>query len=497
MPTNSLWFQVTKAAEAPNIGWQVRVLAGWDYGYEYTRVLAYLDEYIELTINQELNEPGNATVTFDLDSPQFAIAVDAGPAGETLLAGNHLWEAWQDGVLRFQWFATNVTETVIDADGTRGVTVSGPGAASILTWAKVMPPGFPKMPEEQTWPWDYKSPAMQVYRDLITLATKRGLLRKVIPTFTQFKDSNGKPWLDVTYPYERQEKPAPELGSDLLFQLRQATGQETSATYSPILCDWIMWPGWKLDVRPTIGVDRSTKVIFWESQTQTVSRDRNREEISNIVVVRDDYGVYSLARDNHSIVYWGRKELLQQHGDVTDTPRRDAIAKNMLTQLAVEKSAYTIKLPPDLPGRVPFVDFNVGDWIGLSRIPWRGWSGEGTVSKYRVRAITMRTSTDGLDLELTLETLFEDQLRQLSRQIDVILNTQPKLPAVPATPEPTHTTAPTVVKENEKAYWNPQLTKWQSAPFSGGTGAGITVWISDTDPGTAAKTGDLWYDTSV
>lgn len=499
MPTNSIWFQVVEDAQAPDIGWQIKVVQLYDYDPSAYRVLAYVDEYIDLTISQELNGTGSASVTFDVDSVQFGIAIDAGPAGKTLTdARFSIWEAYQDGVLRFQWFPTSVTETILDEEGTRGVTVSGPGAAHVLTWAKVMPPGYPDEVPEQIWPWTYTTPAMQVWSQLMRDAQLRRIAPYVVRTFTSFTDSAGQPWVDVTYPYMRQEAPAPELGTDMLYQLQLATGQQTQSSYSPLFVEWVMWPGWQLDVRPSIGVDRSNKIIFFEGQVQTVDRSRSREEIANIVIVRDDYGQFSMARDNASIATYGRREFLQQHGSVTDKARRDALALNLLRQMSGEKSQWTVRVPSDIDLQKPFVDFNVGDWIAVSRPQWPGWPGENIVEKFRVLAISVRVTVDGEELELTLESLLEHRQRQLQRQLDVILNTIPKMPS---TPPPTQAQLPAIFEPSpteedgtvKYAVWNPMYLKWQGRAFPAGIGGGTRVWIQSTDPGSLAAVGDFWY----
>lgn len=502
MPTNSTWFQVVNAAETPDIGWQVRVLLLYDYAPAVTKVLAYIDEFVDLTVSQELNGEGSASVTFDADSPQFSIPIEGGPWGQILTSpGYHLWEIYQDGALRFQFFVTSVQETILDEEGTRGVTVSGPGSAHILTWAKVMPPGYPAMLPDQEWPWTYTTPAMQVWSHLLRDAqVLRRVAPQVVRTFTSFTDSAGKPWTDVTYPYMRQEVPSPDLGTDLLQQLRLATGQETEGTYSPLLCDWIMWPNWRLDVRPTIGVDRSDKIIFFEGQVQTVQRQRSREEVANIIVVRDDHGQWSIARNNGSIGQYGRRELLQQHGAVNDKSLRDALAANLVQQLSCEKSQWTVRVPPNIETQKPWVHFNCGDWIGISRNPWPGWTGENTVEKYRVLAISVRVSSDGEELELSLESLLEHRQRKLQRRFDMLKasSTEPKSP-VP-TPEtfPDLFASPVTATTTPKyAVWNPRMRRWEAREYPSGLGGGNKVWIQPTDPGSDAAEGDFWYDTSA
>ncbi len=505
MASNSIWFQVTPAVVTPNIGWQIRVLAVWDYDAYYTRTLAYVDEYIDLSFTQELNGTGSATLTIDADAPSFSIPVDAGPAGETLLAGEHLWEIYQDGVLRFQFFATNIQENVITEDGTRVTIISGPGAAHMLTWAKVMPPAYPVYKPSQRWTdvFTKQTTQMTVFLTLLKAAQKRKIAQRITPTFTVKTDSAGRPWTDITYPYPRVDVPQPDLGSTLLDLLNVVTGQTTATTYSPLLCEWVMWPNWQLDVRPQVGVDRSDKVIFFEGQVENVARQRNREDLANMVVIRDDKGQWSTARNNYSIGRYGRRETFQQHGAVLEKARRDTLAVNILGQVDTEKSQWTIKVPPWIEGQKPFQNFNVGDWITYSRQPWPGWGNTNIINKFRIRAMSMRVTASGEELELTLESLLEHRQRLLQRQMDIILGNWRRQPAtLPPTPTadpefftpviPVGAMAATV-NTDQYAVWNPHLLMWEPREFP--ASGGVKVFIQADDPGDAASEGDFWYDT--
>jgi hypothetical protein len=245
-----------------------------------------------------------------------------------------------------------------------------------------------------------------------------------------------------------------------------------------------MHPGFKLDVRPVIGVHRESNVIFFESDTVLDNdRTRTREDLANVVIVRDSAGVMSIATDSASVNTWNRREEYVDEANLVDKPRRDQVAQIMLAQRKAEKSQWTISVDPNSPSRRVFRDFDLGDWVGIHRF---NPDLTATIDAYRVMAITVQVDQNGKEtLELTLETKLDALVRKLQRQLTAIKftnnNVKVTLPDGGAAPQP--------------LVWDPGTKSWVPGSWPSTPPGGVQVFIQSTDPGSAAHTGDFWYQT--
>ena len=124
-------------------GWEVTVLAAPSYYQQ----LAKLPPRTVLTLQfaKQLSDKGSGTVTLNMDDSFWQVVLPGGLAAHNILDYEHLWQVWQDGVLRFEFFAETVTEQLVDPSEQRIATVTGPGSIAALSWAMAAPPGFPSI----------------------------------------------------------------------------------------------------------------------------------------------------------------------------------------------------------------------------------------------------------------------------------------------------------------------------------------------------------------
>lgn len=501
--SNSVYFQVLAPPPAEAVGWQVRVLDRSDY----TTELAWVDDFIQLTVGPELCTPGSeqthgsGSVVLDRDSPFWTRPLSNGQPASTLLDYEHLWEAWEDGDLRFQWFGTNITEGILGEDETRAVTIAGAGIAQILKRACVMPVGDPKpaglnVPAytdgyNPSFPVNYS--AMRMWLLLLRSAQARGTITMVSPTFSELTDSAGVPFNPVSPTSDTISHPQdgirPTVGTDLYELLNKHTGQNPDAWFTESL-DWYMHPGFKLDVRRTIGTDRSASVTFHEGGVEQLERTRTREAIANYVVTVDVNGYTSPAIDSTSINRWGQREQVQNNNqNITDRTYRDSLSQVFLNQSKDEMAEWVIGVPYNEPGRRPFVDYNVGDWIGISRLDDNLVS---VVETYRVLAIVIDVSDDATTVELTLQSKLQLQQLQLRRQVITILNNYNNSITPPPGSSGGNDTSGSDTTNDDENFTDP----WTALPDGLRLG-GTKVFIQPTDPGDEAQTGDFWLDTSA
>jgi len=463
-------------------------------------VIAIVTEYMSLSVGPELNKPGEGSITLDLDSAFWEDPLPGGQPGTYLLDREHLWRCSQDGQVRFEFLGTNVEEQIVDPDRVRSVTISGAGTADVLRWAKVFPPGFPTPPPAtgRVWPFLGK-PIMRAYRSLIHTAQARGTIPWISLTFTASSDSGGVNWADLHTATKKRVEFNPEYGADMLTLLGICTGQDATKP-AGVRADWVMKPGFKLDVRKTFGSHREKHVVFYEPVLERKERRRSREELENYVVVADVDFKFSPASSSSSIAQWGRRELWDNRNNLTNAKVRGKVARNLLEQNKLETSHWTLRVPYDEPGRAVFVDYDLGDWIGVVR---HSASVTGSaLEAYRVIGIVVNVPDTGDPVvELELQSKLDTRLRRLEIELTTIINdlNNVVIPKDPGDRIPPLTDRKTVI------CWDYTKNRWHACdvsdldhtgpwPGSGGGGTGgIRVFIQPNDPGSEAHYGDFWY----
>lgn len=407
---------------AEEIGFEVVVRSHVDY----STIIAVIGDYIELTIGPELSAEGNGSIVMDADSPFWYTTLPDGNLATTLLDYEHLWEVYERGVKRFEFLGMSVREVIVDSDLNRGISVAGPGTAEFLRWGKIFPPSFPG---NAVSPYKFTSSTiMGAFISLLNACKNRGTITWITPTFTGLVDSAGVSWADRSAPVPFE----PTEGIDLLDLLEVCTGQDVDQQ-AVVQAEWFMRPGFMLESKPTIGVDKSQTVIFYDNSTKTIERTRLRDEIFNHILVSDGQRKTSVANSGlaaASRAQWNQREWYEKKPETILTTDRQALANGLLGLMKDEKSTWVIEVAYDVQGHRPFVDYDIGDTVGVARYipvgvnPLTGavTGGTRTVETYRVLAIVLKVQTDGdVRVELTLQSKLETKQRSLQRQISRLL----------------------------------------------------------------------------
>lgn len=533
MTTTASRFLVIGGGPEANIsaGWTIRVL---DYK-DMTSLVAVVHEFTQFSFTQQLNDPGQGSITLDEDSPFWTSILNNGHSNRELLNNEYVFEAWDGGVPRFAWLGQTVTNSIVGEDETRAVTISGPGIAGVLSWAVVNRPAWPtKVPitgykdvqlgdppttkkiaiyrdvssNDKTpaynWQFPMNWPTMRMWFTVFKAAQRRGLVGWVKPMFTALKDSGKKDWVWI----KTIDAIATKLGyqpternATLLEFLGECTGQEYSKWFGQRL-EWIMYPGFKLDVRTHIGTNRSSTVRFFQGNIISNERTRDRADIRNRVIAQDVIGNETTRQDPASIAQWNlREQWNTTNKDVTEDGMRAELASRYIQQSRDEKDEWAIKIPYDDPGRIPYRNFLVGDDIGISAEYFGSTpSAVNAPTSYRVMAITVSLSADQTvpDCELTLKTVIESKMEELEKQITRLLN-EPTPAALKGLTDVSIGKTPEV---QSTLVFNPETKAWGSAAYpssSGGGGGGTgSVFIQKFDPaqtGSTVAAGDFWLET--
>lgn len=131
------------AAAGAGSGWEVSVLGAPGYGTQLAKMPPRMITGLQFVM--QLKDKGSGTVTMSMDDKFWQSLLPGSLPAHNLLDYEHLWQVWQDGILRFEFLGETVTEQLIDPSGQRIVTVTGPGSAAVLGWAMAAPPGFPSI----------------------------------------------------------------------------------------------------------------------------------------------------------------------------------------------------------------------------------------------------------------------------------------------------------------------------------------------------------------
>ncbi len=525
---NSRYLALGDAEQNINVasGFTVHVL---DYKNMKTLV-AVLSEYQALSFTDQLNDPGIGSITLDEDDPAWGSMLNPNESYRGLLNKEYVFEIWDRDVPRFAFLGEVVENGNVGDDETRSVTISGPGIAAVLKWACILRPGWPtKVPiiyrkksdadPKKTipiyrvnsyndkipaflWRFPIRWPSMRMWWTVFKAAQRRGMIRFVTPKFTAFSDSQWQPWVDFTTideVAEREGYQPTEPAMNLLDFLADCTGQDYSKWFGQRL-EWHMDCGFNLRVQSTIGQDRSDRVRFFQGQVLSAARTRSRENIYNRIVVTDVDGNETNLTDKPSVARWNMREQRNEtHKNVVDAKQKAYIGQRLMDQQKNEKDEWSLTIPYDDPGRVPYRHFLLGDTIGVD-VAFNGWLPKQTTTttKYRIMAITISVNRDSTvpDVELTLQDVIASKMIEMERQITRLLN------------EPVNfdldkikdTTGITIINEDGKRkalVYNPETRKWEPKPLDeiGGKGQ---VFVQKDDPAAndaEISVGTFWLKT--
>lgn len=533
---NSRYLAFSDAEQNINVsaGFTVHVL---DYK-NMKSLVAVISEYQGLSWTDQISDPGTGTLTLDEDDPAWGSMLNNNQSHRALQDKEYVFEIWDRDVPRFAFLGKYVTNGNVGDDETRSVSITGPGAAVVLKWACILRPGWPtkapilgykptnaknkdgtpadpipvyrvnsyndKLPAF-LWRFPIRWPSMRMWWTVFKAAQRRGLLSFVTPRFTAFSDSQAQPWVDFTTIDEiaEQEGYQPtEPAMNLLDFLADCTGQDNSKWFGQRL-EWHMDPGFKLRVQTTIGQDRSDRVRFYQGNVTSASRTRDRENIFNRLVVTDVDGNERNVTDAQSVARWNlREQRNETHKNVTDPKQVAYIADRLLKQQKDEKDEWTLKIPYDDPGRVPYRHFLLGDTVGVN-VAFDGWlpRNSSTPAKYRVMAITISITQDQTvpDVELTLQDVIASKMVDMERQITRLINE----PVGFNLDKIKDTTGLTELDKDGKVkalVYNPVTKKWEpqaTDEFGGGGGGAVYVQKDDPAVGATIPVGAFWLKTTT
>jgi hypothetical protein len=252
-------------------------------------------------------------------------------------------------------------------------------------------------------------PLFSKFDSYLAQAQVRGVIPYVTTTWSELEDSAGAGWSSIP-------TAAVDEGVDLLKVLQTfSTAQQAT---------WRMKPDFSLDIRqkvwaagdpdPTLQYHKEGSVVFHETGSQLFrERSRTREDVANYIVGKNSAGEYAITLDDDSIDKYQRRELFVSAGNSGDLDTTSALISSTLESVKEERNSWRIKVDADQPGRRVFLDYGVGDWIGIENTE------TGNIDAWKVVGIAISVSEEGeTDLELTLQSRLELLAERLKFQIE-------------------------------------------------------------------------------
>lgn len=244
-------------------------------------------------------------------------------------------------------------------------------------------------------------PNAALWLDLLTQSQRRNMIPFVTPTFTTTTDSFDVPWSDVASLIISN-------GTDLESQFQ--------ASVVAFNGDWLMLPGFQLVAGNdgSLGNDLSSTVVFHSSgEISNHTRTRARDQIANYVVAGDGTGNLAYQTSGNSSQMWTNRETFIQSSQATDIPTLTQMANAALQEFQFEISQRTLQVPAEYPGHTVFVDYHLGDWIGVQN--------PNLVSVDRVRVVGASISIDGTQDFVTVELTLETRIQLFAERMNVLL----------------------------------------------------------------------------
>lgn len=251
--------------------------------------------------------------------------------------------------------------------------------------------------------------AMELYRELLEASQARGVIPYVKLGFTDTHDSRGLPW---------EGKPAVEIleGTKLSNALKSLTAIQQADWYMDADFTLKVYQKTKTDTVSPPAYFTKKDVVFHEGGSQlTKDRTRNREAVANSIVGKNAAGEYAIVEDSTSISKFQKREAFISAGNANDLNALSQVLDASLQELKEEQSSWRVTVDFDQPGRRPFKDYDIGDWIFIENVDSRG---DVSVAQWRVVGIAVQLSDNGTTVELTLQSRMELLAERLKAQVE-------------------------------------------------------------------------------
>lgn len=248
-------------------------------------------------------------------------------------------------------------------------------------------------------------------------------LTRLSVTFDAYRDSYGNPWpQDAEHTFGDSSIDESQNNGVSLLDLLETCSAAAGGTRA----DWSMRPVWNgsgwtptLECAMNYGRDLSQKIAFFPTNMYGLSREIKRDDIRNFPVAQSDDGAVAMYANQYKTILsrskYGRRET---YIPTTMAEDKHPYLDKEMHLYSDELSSWTVTIPAEVTVAVvdpatapnhelrstlyrPFIDYSVGDWIGLPTVGNANLPDK--LEKLRITALSGTVKEDGqLTIEVTL-----------------------------------------------------------------------------------------------
>ena len=328
---------------------------------------AKLFSFKEFSFTKSLNDTGFGELVISRDDPFTQLEIDPPEPdvndGKGILQYPLMFSFVQNGAERFRMIYDGKNKDRARTDAAEEIVLSGTGLAEALSWGVVLPFGWPTQTKARAR--KCKDTAWTAggggFVKLFTEAQDRGEIPDWLSLgFTAERDSYGNRWETVG---DREI----EIGSSLLDVITTAADSEEF--------DWIVTSKGVVHAAPILGADLTKQVRFFNAVTNNeVGAVEDRKDLRTVAYVEGVAGRISKVISDRGTERWGKRAIYLRSEEASSERQRNRVGHGTLRQTKHPTRERTVTVPyrqtdPDtgaeLPGRTAFIDYAVGDLIGL------------------------------------------------------------------------------------------------------------------------------------
>ena len=301
-----------------------------------------------------------------------------------------------DGIERARFIAEDLVEVPLSEDERQSVKVVGRGIGASLEWGAVAPYDFGGPNQRVKRIWSGATRAQALFDIFGEIKARSALPQVTVDGWDGVHGSTGAVWADLV---------------DLEF--------DAGGTYLALLdswteygIEWTMTHDFRLQLAPSFGRNLASSVVIYPAHTARQQElSISRRDIRTRIFTQDGAGGVALIEDAVALDKWGHREQYAVFSDALGTGTATANGYLLLDLIKDAVKERRVEIDPNAPGRRPFVDFDLGDVVGV-------WFGD-DVYEFRVLAIAMGADEDGrVRCEVTLEYMLEAQRRRRQRLLN-------------------------------------------------------------------------------
>ena len=377
-------------------------------------IYSHLFNYKELSFTKTLSDVGFGELVISREDPFVYIEIEPpedDEQGKRILFYPLLFSFIQNGAERFRMVYDGKNRDRARADAAEEIILSGTGLGEMLSWGVVLPKGWPGQTKAR--PRKNKDAVWAaLFVTLFEEAQDRGEIPDWLSLgFTRERDSYGNRWEIIG---DREI----EIGSSLLDVITTASDVEEF--------DWMVTPRGVVHAAPILGADLSQQVRFFTAVTNNeVGATEDRKDLRTVAYVEGVAGRISKVVSNLGTERWGKRAIYLRSEEASSERQRMRVGFGTLKQTKRPTRERHVTVPlrqtdadGNSVGRTAFIDYGVGDLVGLGPRIHAELLVPREQRDVRVQEIAVRVSADGgeptveLGVEHRLER-FEQRVRRL------------------------------------------------------------------------------------